>query len=370
MTIPFVNLKGQYLAHKDEIDEAIHSVLDEGNFIMGEPVRLLESELSAYCGAKHCITCANGTDALQIAMMGIGIGPGDEVITTPFTFISTAETIKLLGAKPVFVDVDQRTFNIDAKKIEEKITSKTKAIIPVSLYGLTSDMDAINDIAKRAGKSLGHKVYVIEDAAQSFGATYKSKKSCNLSDIATTSFFPSKPLGCYGDGGAIFCNDDELAEIMSQIRVHGQEERYHHVRVGVNSRLDTIQAAILRVKLKYFDEEIAMRNDIAEMYNQCFEESKIHVPFVPEGYGHVYGQYTLRVKNRDEFVVKSNKAELPVGVYYPIPLHKQEAFLDEGADCPVSDVLSKEVVSLALGLYMSLSPIKERVESMLEITVA
>ncbi len=347
---PFFDIQAQYAAHKSEFNAAIQEVLDSGKFIMGPQVAELEGQLQDYTKAKHCITCANGTDALQIAMMAIGVEPGDEVITTPFTFIATAETIALLGAKPVFVDVEEDSYLIDAKLIEEKLTEKTKAIIPVSLYGQIADMDEINSIAEKCSHKYGHKIYVIEDAAQSFGATYKGKKSCNVSDLAITSFFPTKPLGCYGDGGAIFTSDDELANIMKQIRVHGQSKRYHHVRVGVNSRLDTLQAAILQVKLKYFDGEVSKRQAIAEQYNLEYQEQDVITPMVMPDRTHVYGQYTIRVKDRDVFREEMKAQGIPTSVYYPVPLNKQEAFKDDSANCPVSDKLSEEVVSLPMCL--------------------
>lgn len=347
---PFFDLVGQYHAYKDEIDQAILSVLESGHFIMGEPVKLFETELQQYCGAKHAVSCANGTDALQIALMAIGVGPGDEVITTPFTFVATAETIALLGAKPVFVDIEEDSYLIDHRLIEEKITAKTKAIIPVSLYGQIPDMDAINQIAEKHSQKLGHKIYVIEDAAQSFGAEYKGKKSGNVSDIACSSFFPTKPLGCYGDGGVIFTSDDQLATIMRQIRVHGQEKRYHHIRIGVNSRLDTLQAAILRVKLKHFDHELVLRQKEAEKYNIQYAASDIITPKVMADRTHVYGQYTVRVENRDQFVEALKQQGVPTTIHYPIPLNKQPAFLDKNAGCSISDRLSDEVVSLPMVL--------------------
>ena len=253
---PFFDIQEQYHQHKAEINAAIQTVLNEGQFIMGPQVKELELALEQYTSAKHCITCANGTDALQLALMAIDIKPGDEVITTPFTFVATAETIVLLGGKPVYVDIQEDSFLINHCLIAEKITDKTKAIIPVSLYGQIPDMDEINAVAKEYSEKYGHKIYVIEDAAQSFGASYKGKKSCNVSDIATTSFFPTKPLGCYGDGGALFTSDDAIAQALREIRVHGQSKRYYHSRVGVNSRLDTFQAAILLVKLKYLEDSI------------------------------------------------------------------------------------------------------------------
>ncbi|MFZ4745254.1 MAG: DegT/DnrJ/EryC1/StrS family aminotransferase, partial [Limnohabitans sp.] len=260
----FCDLKSQYQRLKAEIDAGIQRVLDHGQYILGPEVAELEEKLAAYTGAKYCITCANGTDALQVAQMALGIGSGDEVITPGFTYIATAETVALLGAKPVYVDIDPRTYNLDPALLEAVITPRTKAIIPVSLYGQCADMDAINAIAAK------HGIPVIEDAAQSFGATYKGRKSCNLSTIACTSFFPSKPLGAYGDGGAIFTNDEELAKVMRQIARHGQDRRYHHIRVGVNSRLDTLQAAILLPKLAIFDDELALRQQVAAGYAQLF----------------------------------------------------------------------------------------------------
>ena len=268
--IEFIDLKTQQARIKSQIDAAIQRVLAHGQYILGPEVAELEEKLAAYTGAKHCITVANGTDALQIAQMALGIGPGDEVVMPGFTYIATAETVALLGAKPVYVDIDPRTYNLDSALLEAAITSRTKAIVPVSLYGQCADFDAINAIAAK------YRIPVIEDAAQSFGATYKSRKSCNLSTIACTSFFPSKPLGCYGDGGAIFTNDDELAKVMRQIARHGQDRRYHHVRVGVNSRMDTLQAAILLPKLTLLEEEIQCRQKVADWYGELFL-SLIHI---------------------------------------------------------------------------------------------
>ena len=313
-------------------------------------MHLLEKELELYTGAKNAITCGNGTDALQIALMSIGVGPGDEVITTPFTFVATAETIVLLGAKPVFVDIEKESYLIDANRIEAKITDKTKAIIPVSLYGQMADMDHINNIANDCSKKLGHKIYVIEDAAQSFGATYKGRKSCNASDIACTSFFPTKPLGCYGDGGAIFTSDCQLANIIRQIRVHGQDRRYHYARVGVNSRLDTLQAAILRVKLEHFDHELALRQQVAGNYNQQYHDTNIRPPKVMPGRTHVYGQYTIRVANREQFVATLQQENVPTAVHYPFPLNKQPAFIDYTSACPIAESACNEVVSLPMCL--------------------
>src|SRR5690554_6080130 len=273
----FIDLAAQQARIKDRINAGIQRVLAHGQYILGPEVTELEEKLAAFTGAKHCITVANGTDALQIAQMAFGIGPGDEVINPGFTYIATAETVALLGAKPVYVDVCPRTYNLDPAKLETAITSKTKAIIPVSLYGQCADFDTINAIAAK------YNIPVIEDAAQSFGASYKGKRSCNLTTIACTSFFPSKPLGCYGDGGAIFTNDDELAKIMRQISRHGQDRRYHHVRVGVNSRLDTIQAAILLSKLEIFQEEMDQRQVVAKIYDKLLKEAGIVTgPFIEE----------------------------------------------------------------------------------------
>ena len=348
---PFFDLQAQYQAHKAEINVAIQKVLEGCRFIMGPEVQELETTLQNYTKAKHCITCANGTDALQIALMAIGIGPHDEVITTPFTFVATAETIVLLKAKPVFVDIEKTSFLIDAEKIEEKITPQTKAIIPVSLYGQIADMDRINAIAQKYSEKYGHKIYVIEDAAQSFGAEYKGKKSCNTSEIATTSFFPTKPLGCYGDGGAVFTNCDKIAQKLRAIRIHGQSKRYCHTRIGVNSRLDTVQAAILQVKLKYLDEEIKIRRHRAYEYYKQYQNADIITPTELPNRKHIYGQYTVRVNNRDQFREKLKAEGIPTAVHYPIPLHQQPAFVDRKAHCPIAEKASEQVVSLPICLY-------------------
>src|SRR5690554_261347 len=304
----FIDLAAQQARIKQKIDANIQKVLAHGQYILGPEVSELEEKLAAFTGAKHCISVANGTDALQIAQMafGIGIGPGDEVITPGFTYIATAETVALLGAKPVYVDVCPKTYNLDPQKLEAAITPKTKAIIPVSLYGQCADFDAINAIANKYG------IPVIEDAAQSFGATYKGKQSCNLSTLSCTSFFPSKPLGCYGDGGAIFTNDDELAIVLRQIARHGQDRRYHHIRVGVNSRLDTLQAAILLPKLEIFAEEVSLRQQVAAKYDQLLNQAGITTtPFVEEHNTSVYAQYTIQVENREQLQAKLSEAGIP-----------------------------------------------------------
>jgi len=346
--IEFIDLKTQQARIKDQIDAAIQRVLAHGQYILGPEVAELEEKLAAYTGARHCITVANGTDALQIAQMALGIGPGDEVITPGFTYIATAETVALLGAKPVYVDIDPRTYNLDPALLEAAITPRTKAIVPVSLYGQCADFDAINAIAAR------HGIPVIEDAAQSFGATYKGRKSCNLSTIACASFFPSKPLGCYGDGGAIFTSDDELAKVMRQIARHGQDRRYHHVRVGVNSRLDTLQAAVLLAKLEIFDDEIASRQRVAAGYGRLLGEISIATtPYVELHNQSAWAQYTVRVSDREALQARMKQAGVPTVVHYPIPLNQQPAVADEQARLPVGDAVAGQVLSLPMHAYLT-----------------
>jgi UDP-2-acetamido-2-deoxy-ribo-hexuluronate aminotransferase len=357
MKIDFANLQYQHNLYKDEIEEAILKVARNCNFIMGEEVSQLEKGLEEFTGAKYAVSCSNGTDALLLAMMAIDIKPGDEIITTPFTFIATAETIAFLGAIPVFVDIDEKTYNIDPNKIEEKITSKTKAIIPVSLYGQAADMDKIQDIATN------HNLKIIIDGAQSFGCTYNGKTDSNLGDISTTSFFPAKPLGCYGDGGAVFTNDEILANKMKSLRLHGQSKRYHHQYIGMGGRLDTIQAAILNVKLKYYPKDLALRQEVAEKYNSKFkiQNSKLILPFVEEGRTSAWAQYSVRVKNRDELQEKLKLAGIPTAVHYPMPLHLQECFSYLGykkGDFPISEIVSNEIMSLPMNPYVSSEEIK------------
>ncbi|HDL9483921.1 TPA: DegT/DnrJ/EryC1/StrS family aminotransferase [Vibrio cholerae] len=355
----FIDLGAQQARIKEKIDVGIQKVLAHGQYILGPEVAELEQKLIAYTGAKHCISVANGTDALQIAQMALGVGPGDEVITPGFTYIATAETVALLGAKPVYVDVCPKTYNLDPAKLEAAITPKTKAIIPVSLYGQCADFDAINAIAAKYG------IPVIEDSAQSFGASYKGKKSCNLSTIACTSFFPTKPLGCYGDGGAIFTNDDELALVMRQIARHGQDRRYHHIRVGVNSRLDTLQAAILLPKLEILDEEIELRQSVSSIYTQLLREIGIlSTPFVENHNISAWAQYTIRVKNRDKVQQKLQKAGIPTAVHYPIPLNKQPAVADSSIQLPIGDEIAEEVMSLPMHPYLTEQDIQRVVESL------
>ncbi|WP_314186273.1 DegT/DnrJ/EryC1/StrS family aminotransferase [Aggregatibacter kilianii] len=355
----FIDLKAQQERIKAKIDAGIQKVLTHGQYILGPEVTELEEKLAAYTGAKYCISCANGTDALQIAQMALGIGVGDEVITPGFTYIATAETVALLGAKPVYVDVDPKTYNLDVNKLEAAITPCTKAIIPVSLYGQCADFDAINQVAQK------YNLPVIEDAAQSFGATYKGRKSCNLSTISCTSFFPSKPLGCYGDGGAIFTNDEELATVIRQIARHGQDRRYHHIRVGVNSRLDTLQAAILLPKLEILEDEILARNVVAENYNDLFNAAGIMTtPFVEEHNRCAWAQYTIQVENRAEVQEKLKAQGIPTAVHYPIPLNKQPAVADAQVSLPVGDRIAECVMSLPMHPYLTVEEQQVIVESL------
>lgn len=358
--IEFIDLKTQQMLIKDKIDANIQRVLAHGQYILGPEVAELEEKLAAFVGAKYCISVANGTDALQIAQMALGIGPGDEVITPGFTYIATAETVALLGAKPVYVDVDPRTYNLDPQLLEVAITPRTKAIIPVSLYGQCADFDAINAIAAR------HGIPVIEDAAQSFGATYKGKRSCNLTTIACTSFFPSKPLGCYGDGGAIFTNDEELAKVMRQIARHGQDRRYHHIRVGVNSRLDTLQAAILLPKLEIFAEEIQLRQQVAANYDLCLKAAGINSsPLIAAHNVSAYAQFTIQVENRETVQARLKEQGIPTAVHYPIPLNKQPAVADSNACLPVGDAIAEKVMSLPFHPYMRLEDTESVVRALM-----
>lgn len=343
----FIDLKTQYQRIKEDVNRRIGRVLEHGQYILGPEVAELEEKLAAYIGAKHCIAVASGTDALLIALMAVGVGSGDEVITPSFTYIATAETAALLGAKPVCVDIDPRTYNIDPDLIEAAITPRTKAIVPVSLYGQCADMDRINAVAQK------HELPVIEDAAQSFGATYKDRKSCNLSLIGATSFFPSKPLGCYGDGGALFTNDDELATVMRQVSRHGQDRRYHHIRVGVNGRIDTLQAAILLAKLPIFEVEVTTRSKIGDRYTQRLRNT-VETPWIASFNSSVYAQYTIAVDNRERTIAKLKAAGIPTAVHYPLPIHKQPAFFDPRSDLVHSERISNRVLSLPMHPYLGI----------------
>ncbi|MEP3225140.1 MAG: DegT/DnrJ/EryC1/StrS family aminotransferase [Parasphingorhabdus sp.] len=344
--IPFIDLASQQERLRDELNLRIQQVLDHGKYILGPEVTELEQKLAEYTGAKYCISCANGTDALQIALMALGIGPGDEVITPGFSYIATAEVSALLGAKIVYVDIDPISYNLEPNALKNAITPKTKAIIPVSLYGQCADFDAINSIARQ------FQIPVIEDAAQSFGATYKETKSCNLSTIACTSFFPTKPLGCYGDGGAIFTSDEELATNVRQIARHGQSKRYHHLRVGVNSRLDTLQAAILLSKLTILDDEISARQLAANAYNTAWGKTNIAIPQIAQHNQSSWAQYTVRVQNRDLVQKRLSAAGIPSTVHYPLPLNKQPAVAQPNVKLPNGDLAANEVLSLPIHPYM------------------
>lgn len=358
--IPFFDLAAQQEVIKHKIDEGISNVLAHGKYILGPEVYELEEQLTGYTGAKYCITCANGTDALQIALMAIGVSFGDEVITPAFSYIATAEATALLGAKPVYIDVDPSTFNINPELIEEKITSKTRAIIPVSLYGQPADFRLINKIAQK------YNLVVIEDAAQSFGADQFGQKSCNLSDIACTSFFPTKPLGCYGDGGAIFTSDENIANSLRQIARHGQEKRYFHKRIGINSRLDTIQAAILLPKLSILDAEIEAKNQLAEKYSSYLSHcDSIECPNIRTENRSAWAQYTIKTDNRDTLRQKLNNEGIPTMVHYPMPLNKQPAVKDLDAQLPIGEQLSEEVVSLPMHPYISDETVKKVVNTIL-----
>jgi len=342
----FIDLKKQYQVLRDPINARIQKVLDHGQYIMGPEVKELEAALAAYTGAKHCVTVASGTEALLIALMALGIKPGDEVITTSFTFVATAEVIALLGAVPVFVDVERDTCNIKAADIEARITPRTRAIMPVSLYGQCGDMDEVNAIAAR------HGLPVIEDAAQSFGATYKGRKSCNLSTIGCTSFFPSKPLGCYGDGGALFTNDDDLAQAAREIRVHGQSGRYYHTRVGVGGRMDTLQCAVVLGKLERFDWEVEQRIKIGARYQALLADlpGDARSVVVRPDRDSVWAQFTVMVPGRDQVVARLKEAGIPTAVHYPRPIHAQPAYARyaSAAGTPVSDALADCVMSLPM----------------------
>lgn len=359
----FMNLNDQYRLIDESVRKRLSNVLEHGQFIMGPEIRELEDQLAEFVGVKHCIGVSSGTDALLIAMMALGIGEGDEVITTPFSFIATVETIILLGAKPVFVDIDPRTYNMEPGQIESAISDKTKAIIAVSLYGQTPDFEEINRIADT------HGIDVIEDGAQSLGATYHGRQSCSLSTIGCTSFFPSKPLGCYGDGGACFTDNDDLAIAMKEIRVHGQSKRYYHTRIGVNGRLDTLQAAILLEKLTLFPDEVSRRQERAEIYNELLK-AHVSIPYVESYNTSVFAQYTVSLKHRDRVQEKLTQAGIPTAIHYPIPLHKQPAIIrniSELPSLPVSEESAASVISLPFWPYMEPSDQKIIAETLVGI---
>ena len=349
MNIDFANLQLQYQKYKADIDLNIHKILNKSNYILGEEVNILEQQLEKFSGTKHAISCSSGTDALMLAIMAIDIQPGDEIITTPFTWISTAEIIALLKAKPVFVDIEPDTFNIDANLIEGVITKKTRAIMPVSLFGQPADLNTIKSIADK------HNLKVIIDGAQSFGSTYKNITDSNLGDISITSFFPSKPLGCYGDGGAVFTNNDEYAKKIKMLRVHGQTKRNHHKYIGIGGRLDTIQAAILLAKLPYFSNELLDRQKIADLYAEALS-TKIKTPNIKSERSSAWAQYTVKLDNRDTVQNELKKKGIPTSIFYPVPLHLQDCFKYlnyKQGDLLVSEKISKEVLSLPMNPFLT-----------------
>lgn len=351
MKIDFANLALQHQLYKEEIESAIHEVISKCNFIMGEEVELLERELEAFTGAKHAITCASGTDALLLALMALGIKAGDEVITTPFTFIATAEMIALLGAKPLFVDIEEESYNLDVTQLEKKITPKTKAILPVHLYGQPSDLKEIMEVAK------AHDLRVVIDGAQSFGSTYEGVSDSALGDISCTSFFPAKPLGCYGDGGALFTSNEELAAKIKSLRIHGQTQRYHHQYIGIGGRLDTIQAAVLRVKLRHYSKDLAQRVEVAKRYSLALSSKEgIILPQIKPNRTSAFAQYSIRVKERPRVQARLKEAGVPTAVHYPMPLHLQGCFAylrHQKGDFPVAEQVSEEILSLPMNPYVS-----------------
>lgn len=367
MNINYANLDRQTNRYRNEIDSAIKQVIDGGAFILGPAIESLEQQLSSFVGSQYAISCGSGTDALLLAMMALDIQPGDEVITTPFTFIATGETIALLKAKPVFVDIDAHSFNISADKIEAAITPKTKAIMPVSLYGQVANMNEINAIAKK------HGLFVIEDAAQSFGAEYHSKKSCNLSTIGCTSFFPAKPLGCFGDGGAAFTNDQALADKMKSLRVHGQTKRYYHEYIGMGGRMDALQAAILSVKLSHYQQDLQNRQKAAAAYDELLQGCpNISLPQLEANRSSAWAQYSIVLNeiNRDNVQNKLKQQGIPTAVHYPMPLHLQPCFnylnYKQG-DFPIAEGISEKVMSLPLNPDMTITEIQYITQSLREI---
>ena len=349
-SIGFIDLQAQQDRLRPQLESNLHRVLHHGRYVIGPEITELEAQLAEYVGVEHCICVSSGTDALFIAMMALGIGPGDEVITSPFTFIATGEMITLLGAKPVYVDIDPATFNIDADRIEAAVTDRTRIILPVSLYGQCADMDTISAIATR------HELTVIEDAAQSFGATYKGRRSGALSDIACTSFFPAKPLGAYGDAGACFTRDEKLAATMRQVRDHGQDRRYHHVRLGINGRMDTLQAAVLLAKMSIFDDELQKRQAVVVRYAEQLagleHQDRLVLPWVHPDNTSSWAQYTLRASGRDALQTAMVGQGIPTAVHYPMLLYDQPALVQPGIDCAESDRAAREVISLPIHPYL------------------
>ena len=351
----FIDLKTQSNRIEDRLLARFKAVLNHGAYIMGPEINELEQVLSNYVGVEHALGVASGTDALLIALMALDIGPGDEVITTPFSFFATAEVIALLGAKPIFVDIDKNTYNIDASCIEAAISAKTKAIMPVNLYGQCADFDEINALAKQ------YNLPVIEDAAQSFGATYKGRQSCGLTTIGCTSFFPSKPLGCYGDGGACFTNDSELAKRMNEIRTHGQSKRYYHTRLGINGRLDTLQAAFLLEKMAIFPEEIQLRQQVASRYQNMLP-AEVKKPIIKAQNTSVFAQYTIELTDRDVAQEELQKKGIPTAVHYPLGLHEQPVFKElypSTQTFPITENVARRVISLPMHPYLTIGEQQE-----------
>ncbi len=349
MAIPFMDLKGQFSAYESDIRAQVDDVLKSGAFIMGPKGAALEKALGGFVGARHAFGCSSGTDALLLALMAYGVKPGDEIVTTPFTFIATAEVIALLGAVPVFVDIEPVHYNIDPSKIDAAITPKTRGIIAVSLYGQCADMEAIQAVAEK------RNIFLIEDGCQSFGAARNGKRSCGFAHVGTTSFFPSKPLGCYGDGGMVFTSDDKIADLIAGLRNHGQWERYRHRVIGINGRLDDLQAAVLLAKFARFEEELAARARIGARYSEALGDV-VTVPAIMPGNTHVFAQYSIRTASRDALAKALGDNGVPTAVHYPIPLHMQEAFsgLGLGAGAfPVSESVSTEILSLPMSAFLS-----------------
>jgi len=362
MRVPLVDLKPQYEECKPEIDAALAKLLDSQYWIMGPTVTAFEADLAQFAGVKHAIGCASGTDALQLALMALDVQAGDEVITTPFTFAATAETIALLGAKPVYADIEADTYNLDINQVESLITARTKAIIPVHLYGQSANMDELNAIAQ------SHGVAVIEDAAQALGAEYKGREVCSLGTMACTSFFPAKNLGAFGDAGAVFTNDDDLADRINALRLHGSKQRYLHEILGANSRIDALQAAILHAKLPHLDNWNRMRGDLAAYYNEKLADAPVTTPVCRPDRTHIYQQYTIRSRQRNELQAHLRKMEIPTAVHYPIPLFRQPAFLDAEAEarCPQAIRAAAEVMSLPMFPHLTVGQADLVIEAILD----
>ena len=343
----FIDLKAQQRRIEADLRRRMDTVLSHGRYIMGPEIEELEAALADFVGVRHCVAVGSGTDALSLAMMGLGIGPGDEVITTPFTFFATAETISLLGASPVFVDIDPKTYTLDTARLADVCTERTKAILPVSLYGQCANMNAICEVARTHGD-----IPVIEDGAQSLGATHHGRQSCGLSLLGTTSFFPSKPLGCYGDGGAVFTSDDGLAVVLRELRVHGQSARYEHSRIGLCSRLDTLQAAVLMAKLQVFEDELVRRQEVGARYSELLDNLNVVTPYVEPHNRSVFAQYTIRVNDRERVAKGLRDAGIPTAVHYPKAIHQQPVYGQQRTDLAHSETAVDEVLSLPMGPYL------------------